>query len=185
MKSLQGHLLIAAPELHDPNFFRSVVLLVRHGDEGALGVILNRPSKTTVREAWEQVRDTPCPREAPLHLGGPCQGPLMAVHTLPLWSEGQVAAGVYFSADPEQLEQLVAREDDAAHVKFVIGYAGWGAGQLENELEEGSWQVLPADAGTVFNADPNFWEKTLREAASRQFLAALKIKHVPHDPNMN
>ncbi len=183
MKSLQGHLLVAAPTLVDPNFFRSVVLLVQHSEEGALGVILNRPSKTTVREAWEQVRQSACHQQGPLHLGGPCQGPLMALHSLPAWSESEILPNVYFSAGPENLEQLVAVGD--VEIKFFIGYAGWGAGQLEQELEIGSWETLPAREKHVFPDGPDLWERTLREAASRRFLSALRIDQVPDDPSLN
>ena len=78
--SLEGQFLVASRKLLDPNFVRSVVLLVRHSDEGAMGLVINRPTKTTVAEAWRQVSEAPARREALIHLGGPCRGPLMAVH---------------------------------------------------------------------------------------------------------
>jgi len=183
MKSLQGHLLIATPALVDPNFFHSVVLLVQHSEEGALGVILNRPSKTTIRRAWEEVRSTPCAHDAPLHLGGPCQGPLMAVHGDASFSEAEVAPEAFFSADPETLEQLVALPD--IQIKFFIGYAGWGAGQLEQELEVGSWEILPAGAKHIFGPTTSLWEESHREVAGRRLFSAMRIKHVPEDPRLN
>lgn len=183
MKSLQGCLLIAVPTLVDPNFFRSVILLVQHTDEGALGLILNRPSKTTIREAWEQVHPSPCAHDEPLHLGGPCQGPLMAVHNLPIWSDEQVLGDIHFSASSDQLEHLVAAED--ALIKFFIGYAGWGAGQLEQELQVGSWETLQGGAKHIFSADPELWERAHRDVAEARFLSALNIKHRPDDPSMN
>jgi len=81
MKSLQGHLLIASPTLLDPNFRKSVVLLVQHNEEGAMGLVLNRPTETKLCEAWTQVAETDCASDASLNLGGPCEGPLMALHT--------------------------------------------------------------------------------------------------------
>src|SRR5687768_5273835 len=81
MKSLQGQLLIASPKLFDPNFFRSVVLLVQHTDAGALGLVLNRPLEMTINDAWGQVSETPCDATGFLHQGGPCEGPLMVLHT--------------------------------------------------------------------------------------------------------
>lgn len=183
MKSLQGQLLIASPALLDPNFAHSVVLLVQHSEEGALGVILNRPSKTTIRRAWEEVRSTPCVHDTPLHLGGPCQGPLMAVHRDAGSSEVEVVPEAFFSADPETLERLVASSD--LQIKFFIGYAGWGAGQLEQELETGSWEVLPARAKHIFGVTSSLWEETQREVASRRLFAALRIRHVPEDPQLN
>ena len=183
MKSLQGHLLIATAELLDPNFFQSVVLLVQHSEEGALGVILNRPSKTTIRRAWEEVRSTPCAHDVPLHLGGPCQGPLMAVHREASLSEAEVAPEAFFSADPESLEQLVASPE--IQIKFFIGYAGWGAGQLEQELALGSWEVLPAHAKHLFGSPASLWEESHREVAGRRLFSAMRIKHVPDDPRLN
>src|SRR5205814_2997514 len=81
MKSLQGQLLIASPKLFDPNFFRSVVLLVQHTENGALGLILNHPLEMTIANAWEQVSEMPCEATGVLHQGGPCDGPLMVLHT--------------------------------------------------------------------------------------------------------
>ena len=76
MAFIQGHLLVASPKLGDPNFFRAVVLLVRHNEEGAFGVVLNRPSNTLLKEVWSNVSETPCTTEAVIHHGGPCPGPL-------------------------------------------------------------------------------------------------------------
>src|SRR5215469_11256802 len=99
MDSLQGHFLIASPQLQDPNFFRSVVLLVQHNDQGALGVILNRPLDMTIQEAWPQVSEEPCNAEGPLHEGGPCRGPLMVLHTDEPLSQLKVCDGIYFNTD--------------------------------------------------------------------------------------
>ena len=74
MKSLQGHLLVASPKLVDPNFFHTVVLLVQHNQEGALGLVLNRPLQTTVQEMWQEVGESQCEVDQPLHQGGPCEG---------------------------------------------------------------------------------------------------------------
>src|SRR3982751_5237695 len=102
MKSLKGHLLISSPRLMDPNFVRTVVLMVQHGEEGALGLILNRPLQATVRDVCEKVLETPCEIEAPLHQGGPCEGPLMVLHTDAdggIGGEVEVMPGVHFTAE--------------------------------------------------------------------------------------
>src|SRR5687767_11112387 len=97
MTSLQGQLLIASPKLVDPNFFHTVILLVQHNDEGALGLVLNRPLRTTVKEMWREVaEDEECEVEGPLHQGGPCEGALMVVHADAAEAEAQVTDGVYF-----------------------------------------------------------------------------------------
>ena len=80
MESLQSHLLIAAADLSEP-FAHSVVLLVRHNDEGALGLILNRRTNASLKETWARLSEVPCHRNEALYLGGPCEGPLVALHT--------------------------------------------------------------------------------------------------------
>lgn len=90
MDSLTGKLLIAIPELGDPNFYRSVVLVLMHGAEGATGVILNRPSSVTVASVWNQVSDVDCECEDLVQMGGPVEGPLMALHTSLAVAERQI-----------------------------------------------------------------------------------------------
>ncbi len=109
MPFLQGHLLVASPKLGDPNFFRAVVLLVRHNEDGALGLILNRPSDTPLKAVWETVSETPCETTAVIHHGGPCPGPLMAVHTEEFMAESEVLPNLYFASDKQQLEHLALR----------------------------------------------------------------------------
>ena len=183
MKNLQGHLLVASAELKDPNFFRSVVLLIRHNDEGAFGLILNRPTSASVKEIWTQVSETPCLSDEPLRLGGPVQGPLMAIHTVEHLSDIESVPGVFASAEPEKLEELVARA--GASVRFFAGYAGWGAGQLENELGEGSWLTTPASAAHIFGDDEELWQRVNKAIADADLITTLKIKHVPPDPRLN
>ena len=183
MNSLQGHFLVASPELQDPNFRQTVVLIVRHSDDGALGLILNRPTTTTIKEAWEQVSDSTCESDEPLRFGGPCQGLLMAIHADDELSEIEVVDDVCFSAGPDKLEQLVS--GIYSPVRFYVGYSGWGAGQLEHELEAGGWLTLPASAQYVFGDDDNLWERISRDIAAQRVIAVLKIKHIPPDPSLN
>jgi putative transcriptional regulator len=186
MNSLQGHLLIAGPRLRDPNFRKSVVLLVQHTDEGALGLILNRPTGTSIKDIWGQVSKTPCETEEPLRLGGPCHGPLMALHTQARFSETEVLEGLYLCGDPEKLERLVAQKSGQS--RYFVGYAGWSAGQLESELAEGSWLTAPARLDHVFHSgdeEADLWQRVTQELARSKVIASLKIKHVPEDPRLN
>jgi putative transcriptional regulator len=180
--SLQGHLLIASPELRDPNFFHTVVLVVQHGDQGALGLVLNRPSQTSLKQVWPQVSAMPCQREDALYVGGPVEGPLMTLHGQIKHSEIEVVSGVYFCSGRDRVEALVSENVEA---RFFAGFAGWGAEQLESELSEGAWHTLPAAARQVFSIEADLWTHMMKEVAGSRVLSALKIKHVPPDPSMN
>jgi putative transcriptional regulator len=183
MKSLQGHLLVASPKLGDPNFFRTAVLLVRHNEQGAFGVVLNRPSNTALRETWENVSDAPCNTDSVIYHGGPCPGPLMALHTDPSLAESDVISQLFFTTDKSELEALAANED--GKVRFFAGYAGWSASQLEAELDEGAWFTMPANIEHAFWPDDTLWDRLSNELASTTRIAGIRIKHTPPDPRWN
>jgi putative transcriptional regulator len=180
--SLQGHLLISAPELGDM-FEQSVVLMVRHNTEGAFGLILNRPSETKVEEIWSKISGMECRTTELLYVGGPVEGPLMVIHNDEAAMEMEILPGVYFSANRDKLEKL-ARQPDAA-VRYFVGYAGWSAGQLEAEIKRGSWQAMPARPDLIFTDGDRLWERARREIADHVLRARLGIKHSPPDVRMN
>ena len=181
--SLQGHLLVASPKLGDPNFFRSVVLLVRHNEEGALGLILNRPSNTRLRDIWSKVSETPCETEAVLFHGGPCPGPPMALHVEEFLSESEVIPNLYFAAGQDKLEHLVLKPSEST--RFFAGYAGWTSGQLDAEFLEGAWFSTPATIEQAFWPADDLWEQLCRQLASTTRIAGIKVKHEPPDPSLN
>lgn len=183
MASLQGSFLIASPHLGDGNFNRSVVLMVKHDDEGAFGFVLNRPTGNTVAEIWKLVSDVDSERRDPIYLGGPVQGPLMAVHGLAAAAESEILEGVYLSAHKDQLREVVAAED--IPFRLFTGYSGWGAGQLEGELEAGGWLIAPATAGLVFHEKDDLWERVMHSVAKEILAPSLKPRHVPNDPTLN
>ena len=183
MKSLQGQLLIAAPRLVDSNFRHAVVLMVQHNESGALGLILNRPTETPLAEVWDQVSQTPCATDERLHLGGPVQGPLMALHARDDLGEVEVVRGLHFCAEPSKLETLVASSDDTA--RYFVGYSGWGAGQLEHEMQEGSWLTCAAAPAHAFDPVEDLWQRVTRQIADSAVIGSLKIKHIPPDPSLN
>jgi putative transcriptional regulator len=183
MDSLAGHFLIASRQLRDPNFLETVVLMLQHSEEGALGVVINRKSTATVRHVWKQVREEECASTETLFVGGPCPGPLMAVHAEVLLSNNEFLPGAYFTTDSDELTQLVEKTD--IQVRFFVNYAGWSGGQLEGELNEGSWIVLPATVELIFSDPDDLWTRLIRQANSNALLAALKIRGVPKDPSLN
>ncbi len=183
MQALEGQLLIASASLADPNFFHTVVLLVRHNDEGALGLVLNRPLEVRLRQVWEQVSSTQCERNDAIHLGGPCEGPLMAVHDDPTLAESQIVPGLFFCTHRDYLEQLAG--DPERRVRFFAGFAGWAEGQLEGEMTHDSWRTLPAKIEHAFAKESDLWDLLSRQAAGKQILDALKIREVPPDLRFN
>jgi putative transcriptional regulator len=180
MESLQGQLLIASPKLLDPNFARSIVLIVQHGEEGALGLVLNRPLEMTVRQACAEALDTECSVEEPLYLGGPCQGPLMVLHTDPTMADLDVLPGLYFAVEKDKLEQLLMNEE--LQGRFFIGHSGWAAGQLEGEMETGSWLTTAADQELVLEASDGTWSRLMQRITLGRWVDPDRI---PEDPSVN
>ena len=179
-ETLQGQLLISSARMLDPNFAHTVILLVQAGEEGALGLVLNRPLEITVKEACAQVLESPCNVEAPLLKGGPCEGPLMAVHSFRSASDVQVVNGVYLTTERHKIEELL--REGVPHAKFFVGYSGWSAGQLEMEIETGSWVAAPADAERIFDDDPEQWARLMAELTAGQ---PIKRNQMPSDPSLN
>lgn len=184
MKSLQGQLLVASPKLVDPNFFHTVVLLVQHSDESALGLVLNRPLQTSVKAMWREVAEgEDCDIDGVLHQGGPCEGPLMVLHTDGDYAEMDVGGGIYFCTSRERIERLV--HDGSAQMKFFVAYAGWTAGQLEAEIDEGSWLAVPATQQTVFEGDEHLWSDLIRAISRAGVAGIVDPKRIPDDPSVN
>ena len=182
-KSLKNHLLVASTDLLDPNFAKTVVLIVDHSDEGAFGVIINRPTTVKLKQAWKQLSEQPCHSEDLLSLGGPCEGPLMVLHAIHALSEKEVQPGLYFSVKPENVNQLVNQTE--ASMRFFVGFAGWGPGQLESELRQEAWHTVPATAELVYAYDEDLWERVTKRISDAKLIAELGIKHVPPDPSLN
>jgi putative transcriptional regulator len=184
MDSLRGQLLIAPPYLADPNFSHSVVLMIQHDEEGAFGVILNRPSGRTIRDVWSELRDTPCGCAQAVHVGGPVTGPLVALHTEPALGDIQVVDGVWCSMSAEKIEEIV--RDDRRYVRFYAGYSGWGGGQLEAELQTGSWLTTDATAENVFHTtQEDLWQTVVRRAAGGETFPRMRGDAEGGDPAMN
>ncbi|MBN1909217.1 MAG: YqgE/AlgH family protein, partial [Pirellulales bacterium] len=183
MKSLRGQLLVATPRLPDENFFRTVVLMVEHTDQGALGVVLNRLAEQSVEQLWSEVSEASCSSTRKVNLGGPVSGPLLAVHTDQRLAELEILAGLYLAAQKDHLDQLVQQETHRWRV--FLGHAGWGGGQLESELEQGAWLVTPATKEYVFHRAEDLWETVAKHIGDTVLLESLNIKHLPQDPSVN
>ncbi len=189
MSQLKGKFLVAAPKLLDGNFVRTVILMVDHSDSGALGLIVNRPTGLTIQELWAQVQATtqdatgPCILDDTVCQGGPCTGTLMALHTEESLAQILVVPGVYFSSQIDQLSSLVGT--DAGPIRIYYGYAGWGKGQLEKEMETGSWLIADATADLVFSNPKNLWDALVKLHFESLGLRHINPRFIPPDPSMN
>jgi len=183
MTATAGRLLVAEPMLGDPNFDRTVVLVVEHSSEGALGIVLNRPTDVPVADAlppWAPIATEP----AALHLGGP-------VEPGSGWCLGR-------ARDPEGLDGFVPvlgdlglvdldlDPDDASErfcaIRLYAGYSGWGPGQLERELAEDTWFVVDAEPDDPFLPDgAALWQRIL----ARQGGPLARLALFPSDPSLN
>ena len=169
--SLKGQLLVATPALLDPNFFRTVVLLLEHTEEGAVGVVLNRPSDfelVATLPDWEERAAAP----TVVFVGGPvAEGTAICLGRV----DGQDGITVVdASRDPDDLA--------ADEVRFFSGYAGWGSGQLEDEIDEGAWLVVDADPDDALDDEPErLWSRVLERQGGDLALLA----HYPDDPSTN
>lgn len=183
MDSLQGHFLVGSPHLTDPNFYRSVVLMVQHDADGALGLILNRPTSHTVAELVREVGESVADCQRPIYLGGPVQGPLMAVHTQLAYSQLQIATGVHFATEKQYLQEILS----ASEKPWLLfsGYSGWGAGQLEREMQQGGWLTIDATDDDVFYTGDDLWERLITRIGQEIIAPAFPASRLPPDPHMN
>jgi putative transcriptional regulator len=177
-ESLRGSLLIAGPQLLDPNFRRTVVLISEHGDEGAMGVILNRPSGMTVADAAPDL-EAYVPSDTPIFAGGPVRPTAGVVLAEITEADEPVFGDVVLVPDLNQLADVI---DGAGRVRVFAGYAGWGPGQLEDELSRDDWILDPAQTSDVFGASPEtLWESVLERKGGQFALLA----RMPDDPSLN
>ncbi|TWT31183.1 hypothetical protein KOR34_45590 [Posidoniimonas corsicana] len=181
--SLSGHLLTAARDLQDPNFLRTVVLLLEHGEQGALGVVLNRPGDSSVSEVWDHIDAEPCDCDQLMNVGGPVQGPLIALHTSPDLGEKRVLPGLFMSLQRESIDQLVRQDEH--EFRLYSGNSGWGGGQLEGELQMGGWLTTPARKEDVFADSDELWRSVTNRIGLEIMLPGKQRAHLPADPNLN
>ncbi len=181
-----GTLLLAVPQMRDPNFMHTVVTLVEHGEEGAYGLVVNRRLEWTVGDLLsEHPLLGACP--IPVHYGGPVgQNELQYLHRLGELLPGGVefAPGLWLGGELEALARALdegrAREDQ---VRFFLGHSGWGASQLDAELVSGSWVLAPSDLDLVFAAEEPeaVWRRALRSLGEQ----GEHLARQPPDVNWN
>lgn len=181
VESLRGHLLVAAPSLVDPNFRRTVVLIGEHTDQGAMGVVLNRPSPISVQEAVPPLSGLAAPDDL-VHFGGPVQP--QAIVVLGDFDDPERAGALVVGS----IGFLPAQIDDPAdlgglrRLRVFAGYAGWAVGQLESEIAEEAWITVQATPDDVFTHDTDgLWGAALRRKGGPYAVLA----SMPPDPSSN
>ena len=179
--SLRGKLLVASPALVDPNFARTVVLITEHNEDGAMGIVLDRPSDMVIEEVVPQLADV-AGADAPVYVGGPVQPTALVV--LAEFSDPEAAAWIVtadvgFASADFDTEDLVSA---VRRARVYAGYSGWGAGQLEAEMEVDSWIVEPPLPRELFPDDP---ERLWRDVLARKGGQYALVAKMPDDPSLN
>lgn len=178
--SLRGKLLVASPALADPNFARTVVFITEHNDEGAMGIVLNRPSETAVEAVVPPLADIA--GGEPVYVGGPVQPEaivLLADFADPEAAAWIVVADVGLASADVDLDELAGA---VRRGRVYAGYSGWGAGQLEAEMEVDSWIIEPPLPKELFPDDPaTLWSDVLARKGGQYAL----IARMPEDPSQN
>ncbi len=193
MKSLKGSLLIAAPSLVDPNFARTVILMAEHNAEGALGFVLNRPASIKLSKLWETIAKEECPSDEVAFTGGPVQKNALLFlhgHSEMAGETEPIIPGVYMGNEIELLGKLLRGEREPAaaeerqdvRVRVFCGYSGWGAGQLDREMEAGGWLTMPAQSEHVFHDQPlKLWGQAMKSLGGKYSFFSL----MPPNPELN
>jgi putative transcriptional regulator len=180
VESLRGKLLIASPALEDPNFSRTVVLITEHGDDGAMGIVLNRPSEAEVAAVVPDLE--PIAGDEPIFVGGPVQPEALVVlgeFSDPDKAAWLVVADVGLVAAQTELEEL---PDAVRRGRVYAGFSGWGPGQLEEEIEDDAWIIEAPIPRELFPDDPGvLWRAVLERMGGEYALVA----RMPEDPSLN
>ena len=160
-----GKLLVASRDLSDPNFAKSVVLLVKYDDDGVLGLIINRRSKVAISHVLDDLAGAK-ERTDLVYSGGPVQSDqvmaLLRAHSKPDDSD-HVVGDVYLVPSKDALEKALSSAAESS-LRVYVGYAGWSVGQLEHEVDLGAWYIFRGDPATVFDSEPDsIWPRLIRQ----------------------
>ena len=178
----QGKFLVAHRKLADPNFAESVVLIIHYDSKGAMGLIVNRKTRITLARIFEDVKGA-AEQSDPLFFGGPVEPrgvfALVRSDTKPR-AATHVFNDVYLITSKTDLDKSVAAGPDPKRFRAIMGYSGWGAGQLEAEMATGAWYVFPGSATTIFDPSPtSLWQRLIR--ITEQHLAKRRLSE-PRPP---
>ena len=180
--SLAPALLLSMPQLIDPNFARAVVLLCEHAAEGAFGLIVNRPSDVSASSAVLLDPPVSQPNDLPLLVGGPVEpqrGWILSAHQPDGVDSRPIGAGLYLSASPLFLRRVLTARPILKRTRVLAGYAGWGPGQLDEELAQSAWLIIPVELDLIFEVpSTSAWEVAIRRLGADPHL--LQMGHGVH-----
>jgi len=183
VKSLEGQALVASPYLQDPNFLRSVVFILRHSDEGAYGLIVNRPTPITVGDLLEHVLERHFENDSPIYCGGPVEGPIVVLHEREDCADIKCLLDVYLATDQKKLTEVCEHPD--GNYRVFDGYAGWGPNQLEEELKRGGWLVWQPTRDELFSDSEQVWQHAVRQIGRDILAQGIDPHLIPDDPANN
>ena len=184
--SLAGHLLVAAPQVEDELFGKTVCLVLEHRVEQSIAVVLNRPFALDVRPLWEQLTQGLTKTAKPPHhlnFGGPNSGPVVAIHDREMLAEGGNGNGIYMAAQVETLKKLALIPPE--HYRLLVGHTSWKPGQLEQEIMDGIWYPIPASPDLVFVDDYDMWRESMRMVGGLVVQSVIGMKALPPSPHLN
>jgi putative transcriptional regulator len=166
-----GNFLVASRDLGDPNFAKTVILVVHYkADEGAVGLVVNRATDVPISRVFQDLKEAKS-RKDPVYVGGPVElNSVMALLKSAIKPENsaRVFNDVYLITNKDLLRATLASGAESSVFHTYVGYAGWGAGQLEHEMEQGAWHSMPADAANVFHSDPDsVWQRLIRRTETQ------------------
>ena len=180
MSEFQGVALVASPNMNDPRFAQTVVLLLRHNEEGALGVVLNRPIGDEQKVALADMQDL---GDTPLnfHFGGPVAGPVIVLQTRES-RLGNTTGKMFTINKQEQIQGVI---NNAKDCRLFVGHANWEPGQLEHELQEGMWMTVPVSGDLLFGNHEELWAEAVRSVGRNFYRDVLGIQGQPEDVSYN
>ncbi len=180
--SLGGQLLVATARCDDSMLQGTVCLVLHHGEEGSMGLVLNKSIDFEVGGLWKFLK---APEQKPhrvVRFGGPMSGPILALHNQEQWAEVCAASGVYIAAHVDKLQKLVAAQQ--GEVRIIVGQVLWKVGQLEQEIESGVWLPVPATPELVFAPEEEMWRRGMCEVGNR-YISMITGAVAPPHPSLN
>lgn len=183
-----GKLLIASPQVSAGfPYDRAVVLVLQDSDEGVFGVVLNRPASPEMLLAWQNHAGQPTFAAERLVAGGPVEGPVLAIHREQKLAELEIQGGLFVSVRQDAIERLSEMEffEEEVSYRIVLGAVSWNFGQLEKEIENGSWFVVDGEPDSVFSDPSTLWERSVRKYGADSIKRLTGIREFPSSPLLN